>query len=741
VRGTLFALPVKTLMLEKTGLAVSVVLILTGAAWISGDASTGQSLAYSLLALIAYGLQLADGASMGFVFIILALPGLGWLNTLFTACAAILILAVISKERPTPRALLQKLGANAVAIVSTQAIFHARSYARIEAPVRLMIAAGACFIVLHVLERRKPDLWTFAYYPVTAGIASVFPVSVVLPPLGYVSWRSYRLYERRLERQRERSREVASLHLRTIETIALAIEARDQPITGQQRRVQIYSVEMAKALGLPPIEIEALRAASILYDVGEMAVPENIIMKAGPLTPDEFEKVKIHPEIGAELLERVKFPYPVAPIVRAHHEKWDGTGYPAGMKGEEIPIGARILSVVDAFDALLSARHHRSARSVEEALASITAESGRAYDPRLVSILKKDYKRWERLVATKSDGGFIDSIASAQRELHVILELTHKLGASLEVGEIFSALDSSIRTLIPFDTLAVRLERDGELAAEYVAGDHVPLWSPLRIPMGAGVSGWVAANQKPTVNGDAALDLDKAGGAGLPNAPRFALAVPLEANGERGALTLYRAGELAFCTEDARVLGVIAPKLASALTNGLKFRATADQAATDALTGLPNASALFTRLQSGRPVAVLVCDLDGFKQINDRFGHVTGNRVLEALAEGFRKSCRGEDFVARLGGDEFVLLLGELRPEDMGARVRQFREMVLAVGRQVCGEAVLDASFGAAFYPADGATADELLAFADRQMYRHKARPKTGNRQDVAAAGWSVSAL
>jgi diguanylate cyclase (GGDEF)-like protein len=270
------------------------------------------------------------------------------------------------------------------------------------------------------------------------------------------------------------------------------------------------------------------------------------------------------------------------------------------------------------------------------------------------------------------------------------------------------------------------MERDGELVAEYVGGDHVSLWSALRIPMGAGISGSVAANQKPTINADASVDLANAGGVGLMNPPRFALAVPLEANGERGAVTLYRSGDLAFCTEDTRVLSVIAPKLASALSNGLKFRATANQAATDALTGLPNASALFARLQSGRPVAVVVCDLDGFKHVNDRFGHVTGNRLLEGLAEGFRKSCRTEDFVARLGGDEFVLLLAEISREEIVPRMEHFRKIVHAIGAQVCGEGILDASFGAAFYPADGTAPDELLAFADRQMYRRKTEQKAG---------------
>ena len=120
----------------------------------------------------------------------------------------------------------------------------------------------------------------------------------------------------------------------------------------------------------------------MLHDIGKLAVPEHIISKPGKLTPEEFEKMKIHPIVGAEILEQVDFPYPVVPIVRAHHEKWDGSGYPDGLAGEDIPIGARILAAVDCLDALASDRQYRKALPLDEAMAKVVAEAGKSFDPR-----------------------------------------------------------------------------------------------------------------------------------------------------------------------------------------------------------------------------------------------------------------------------------------------------------------------------------------------------------------------
>jgi diguanylate cyclase (GGDEF)-like protein len=189
---------------------------------------------------------------------------------------------------------------------------------------------------------------------------------------------------------------------------------------------------------------------------------------------------------------------------------------------------------------------------------------------------------------------------------------------------------------------------------------------------------------------------------------------------------MYRSGDPLFSPEEARVLATIAPKLSVAVANGLKFRRAADDALTDPLTGLPNAAALSARFRENLPSAVVVCDLDGFKQVNDRFGHIMGNRLLEALADRLRKSCRDQDFVARLGGDEFVLLLGGIGPQEIPSRLGQFRELVRSTGRALLKEDIVDASFGAAFYPDDGHTPDELLAIADQRMYRLKAEHRAG---------------
>jgi putative nucleotidyltransferase with HDIG domain len=195
--------------------------------------------------------------------------------------------------------------------------------------------------------------WSFPYYLVGAAFAGMigwfnrefgWETSLLIVPIIYLIYRSYRLYLGKLEDEKRHVEEMATLHLRTIEALALAIEAKDHTTHDHLQRVRVYAIEVAKELGVTPGEMEALHAAALLHDIGKLAVPEHIISKPGRLTPEEFEKMKIHPVVGAEILERVRFPYPVVPIVRAHHEKWDGSGYPFGLKGEEIPVGARILS-------------------------------------------------------------------------------------------------------------------------------------------------------------------------------------------------------------------------------------------------------------------------------------------------------------------------------------------------------------------------------------------------------------
>jgi diguanylate cyclase (GGDEF)-like protein/putative nucleotidyltransferase with HDIG domain len=577
-----------------------------------------------------------------------------------------------------------------------------------------------------------------------------------------------------LDDEKRHVEEMASLHLRTIEALALAIEAKDQTTHDHLQRVRVYAVEVAKELGVTPDEMQAVHAAALLHDIGKLAVPEHIISKPGRLTLEEFEKMKIHPVVGAEILERVRFPYPVVPIVRAHHEKWDGTGYPAGLKGAEIPIGARILSAVDYLDALASDRQYRRALPLEEVMQRLGAESGKSFDPKVVDILKKRYLSLEKLavaqfgqevnpvlstdlkierglapaagfenISVKDGMGheatFLSSIAAARQEAQTLFELSQDLGASLSLVETLSVFSVKLRSLVPYDAIAIYVRRNEELIPEYVNGDNFRLFSSLRIPLGQGLSGWVAHNRKPIINGNPSVE------PGYLNDPtkfstlRSALAIPLEGvNGVIGVLALYRGERDAFTSDHLRILLAVSSKMALAIENALKYQQAENSATTDYLTGLPNARSLFLQLdrelarckRDSSTLTVMVGDMDGFKQINDRFGHLEGNRVLRLFAQALKETCREYDYVARMGGDEFVIIAPGLPAEVSAKKAYQLRELAKQAGFEVCGEQILSLSLGQAMYPEDGKDAEELLAEADRRMYVEKQKqPSRKNRR------------
>src|SRR5438067_3399314 len=202
------------------------------------------------------------------------------------------------------------------------------------------------------------------------------------PP--YLIYRTYRVYMRRIQDQQRHVAQMSDVHLATVEALALAIDAKDQTAQSHIRRVQVYATGLARALGMTSNELQGVKTAALLHDIGKLAVPEHILSKPGPLTQEEFQKIRIHPEVGAEIISGVPFPYPVAPLILSHHERWDGKGYPAGLKSEEIPLGARILSVVDYFDALMSERPYHKAMSFDAAIGLLRQESGKALDPRVV---------------------------------------------------------------------------------------------------------------------------------------------------------------------------------------------------------------------------------------------------------------------------------------------------------------------------------------------------------------------
>jgi len=466
---------------------------------------------------------------------------------------------------------------------------------------------------------RESYLWLFPYYMVGAAIAGFVSFLnlhigwqaslLVLPPI-YLMYRSYRLYLGKLEAEKEHAKKLSNLHLRTIEALALAIEAKDQTTGDHLQRVRIYAMELARDLGLSEDETEALQAASVLHDIGKLAVPEHIISKPGKLTPEEFEKMKIHPIVGAEILEQVHFPYPVVPIVRAHHEKWNGSGYPNGLAGEDIPIGARILAAVDCLDALASDRQYRRALPLHEAMAKVASEAGISFDPRVVEILQRRYVELEKLAREQPfeappklstdikverglapDAGFaesekpaaeerpaqghLDVMAAAGQEAQTLSDFRHKLGAALSLEDTLSLLAVRVKHLVPHDSMAVYVLRNKVLIPEFVSGDNFRLFSALRIPIGEGLSGWVLQNAKPILNGNPSVEPGYLNDPSRFSTLRSALAVPLEGTASVVAvLALYRVGADAFSRDDLSVLQGLGSKLGVAVEDALQKSGT-----------------------------------------------------------------------------------------------------------------------------------------------------------------------
>jgi diguanylate cyclase (GGDEF)-like protein/putative nucleotidyltransferase with HDIG domain len=727
--------------------------------------------------------------SVNFLFILIGVLELSFSETLILGAISMLA-QCLHPEPPKALQVTFNVCAGSISTALAYLVYHHRLTNLLigNKPVLLGVAATVYFIanagsiatVISLSERRPLTqilvdcyFWSFPYYLVGAGIAGAitwlnqtfnWETSLLLVPAVYLIYRSYRLYLGKLEDEKRHVEEMANLHLRTIEALALAIEAKDHTTHEHLQRVRIYAIEVAKELGVEGAELEALHAAALLHDIGKLAVPEHIISKPGRLTPEEFEKMKIHTLVGAEILERVRFPYPVVPIVRAHHEKWDGSGYPMGLKGAEIPIGARILSAVDYLDALASDRQYRRALPLRDVMQKLAAESGKSFDPKVVDVLQKRYQYLERLAVTKAgqdpsgplstsikierglepaagfenataqdyagrENTFLSSIAAARQEAQSLFELSQDLGASLSLTETLSVFSVKLKPMVPYDAIAIYIKREAELIPEYVNGDNYRLFSSLRIPIGQGLSGWVAHNRKPIINGNPSVEPGYLNDPSKFSTLSSALAVPLEGiSGIIGVLALYRGERDAFTSDHLRILLAVSGKMALSIENALKYQQAEDSATTDYLTGLPNARSLFLQLdrelarckRDNSGLTVMVSDMDGFKQINDRFGHLEGNRVLRLFAQALKDGCREYDYVARMGGDEFVVIAPGLAADAAGKKAEQMRALARQAGNEVCGEDILSLSVGRSLYPEDGKDAEQLLAEADRRMYLEK---------------------
>ena len=408
--------------------------------------------------------------------------------------------------------------------------------------VGLNYVGGASVAMLLVTYRQSIDL--------TA-------VSVILPILA-ITYLTIRTTFSRLGDANRHVAQVNDLYLSTIETLAMAVDAKDQITHGHIRRVQVYAVELAKRLGVTESsQLKAIEAAALLHDMGKLAIPEHILNKPGKLTPAEFETMKRHADIGADLLSSIRFPYPVVPIVRHHHEQWNGRGYPNGISGTDIPLGARILSVVDCFDALNSDRPYRPRLSVSEAFAILQERKGTMYDPlvvdqflsayhEMVDVANEAGEQARTLLVSHATGdsgsSALEEIRAAAADGAVLAATRQNLLEARNLTEAMNGLGQAVRQLTPSSACAFfrYSPESDDLFCEYVSDEKFNAVLGLRVRPGERVTGWVAANRQTISNSDATLDLGQAALMVEPR-PRSAVSTPvLGPPGDfQGVLTAY----------------------------------------------------------------------------------------------------------------------------------------------------------------------------------------------------------
>ena len=580
----------------------------------------------------------------------------------------------------------------------------------------------------------------------------------------YLLYRTYKVYLGRVHDEQRHVQEVSDLHLATIEALALAIDAKDQTAQSHIRRVQVYAAGLARSLGMSDNEIHGVKTAALLHDIGKLAVPEHILSKPGPLTQEEFQKIRIHPQVGAEIISGVPFPYPVAPLILSHHERWDGKGYPSGLKGDDIPLGARILAVVDYFDALMSERPYHKAMSFDAAIGLLRQESGKALDPRVVQMFVEMYpalaaeadasqepaRKLTRVASHapaaapavglvhESSGrkNVFEDIALAHREIYALYEIAQAMGSSLGVADTMALISSKLSNIVPFSCCALFLysEDTEALRCRFATGIEAEVIQQLQIRNGHGLTGWVARNRRPLVNARPSADFEAAG---VPSqtALQSALVCPLVFN-ERfiGTIAVYHVDHSVYTDDHRRLLDRISEQAAAVIYNSIVFEQTQEDSLTDPLTGLPNTRFMFMHLtrelaraeRLKSEVSLLVMDLDSFKDINDTYGHHVGDRALREIAQVLRGGIRPYDICVRYAGDEFIVVLSGCGGEEAE---RKRLELQTAVDQIVfearAGKNIpLAISIGAAIFPHDGDSYETLLATADSRMYRDKTRRK-----------------
>ena len=628
--------------------------------------------------------------------------------------------------------------------------------------------------------------WTSLGYFVGASIAAL--LMVFMPIIGKNPWASlalllallpfpalvFLMYKYHVQWEVVNAQRVAELthsqerlqeHFdQTIRMLARVIDAKDRYTKEHIQRVTVFAVMIANALDLKGEDLKNLETGALLHDIGKLAIPENILTKPGKLTVEEFERIKTHPDMGARILEPVQFHPSVIEIVRHHHERWDGSGYPDKLSAEGIPLGGRILAVADVYDAVTSDRSYRPGWTHERAVEYLQENAGSHFDPQIVQTFLQVLSENPQMCAVPAEDSvrdpaiplspqeaLTDDIGRASFEQAAVFEMARAVSATLGLSETMSLIAARAKSVFNAETVAILLKEDlfvpGQtgLKVYKAIGKYEKIFLDARATLGAGVTGGVAqsgvARHGEYVPDD--LTFASAGENALPTpgAVRSVLIAPMADGDGRiiGTVSLYHARLELFHQGDLGVLTAVSAQAGQAILKAIEFDRNIESAMVDSMTGLYNARYLEQfiageakrSLAEKRTFSVLLLDLDNFKPVNDLYGHTHGNQVLRELGQVFQSVLRGGDLVTRYAGDEFVVVLPNTGPQE--ARI-----VMAKIAHSTCeynphptasDDAVTDfrigVSIGLASFSEDGFDAKTLIAVADSRMYTDKRQRKS----------------
>lgn len=593
------------------------------------------------------------------------------------------------------------------------------------------------------------------------GLSSIkWYIPFLVAPFLTIVWGWNKLLQSRHQQTQKHLEEQEQLYLQTVESLALAVDAKDQTTYGHIRRVRVYAMGLAKLCGVrDKNELNAIMTGALLHDIGKIAIADYILNKPGRLSKKEYEKVKQHAAAGDEILQQVRFPYPVAKYVRHHHERWDGQGYPDGLKGEEIPLGARILSIADAFDAIRFSRPYKPSIQTDEAKDLLRQQAGTAYDPILVHLFIDHIDELEQQAIKESENATQlsfrkysetaedpHSVASATAaivrdipgELVRLAELCSSTSDFLQLEDILAIIAQRLKIIVPFTTLVFyRRDGDDRMRTEFAYGKFSDLLKDRTIEMGQGISGWAAAYKQPMINTSPALDFQDVKG----DFEIFgdALVAPIVYGDESlGTISLYAEAPISYSQKDLNILQTLAGLLAPLAADANQESSEA-QGIIDPVTCLNRVSfltALGPQLislaaESQTPVSLIYVEIANLPQIVRSLGQNLGNSILRRVADCIRPELRDTDILVRYGYQGFAALLPGVR-EDQALRCaqrlnRQIRQVSVAPGQGF----TIDCRTGVSLYPVNGSTVIALLQAAQENLRKGSGEKSSGDNKVV----------